>query len=78
MQLLIHNLKTMMIKRQNLNHLTTIRNKMKNLFREKLQKLQRKLLKKAKKLKKLKNLRTHQSKLKKKIYLITLHLFKPM
>jgi len=78
MLLLIHNLKIMMIKKQNLSHLTKIRNKVISLFQVKLQKLQRKLLKKTKKLKKLKNLRTHKSKLKKKIYLITLHLFKPM
>jgi len=55
MLLLIHNLKIMMIKKQNLSHLTKIRNKVINLFQVKLQKLQRKLLKKAKKAEKSKD-----------------------
>lgn len=76
MLLLIHNLKKMMIKRQNLNHLTTIRNQVISLLQRKLQKLQRKVLKKGRKVT---SLRTKRRQLKqKKIYPITLHRFKPM
>lgn len=76
MLLLIHYLKKMMIKRQNLSNLTTIRNKVISLLQRRLQKLQRKVVKKGRKVR---NLRTHRRQLKqKKTYLITLHRFKPM